>query len=291
MTKQQRTITRFLTAFTIAGFFIDGFGGASIEDFPAFKKSQVLSFDEKGSLLLLDLKRLGLLQHTSQEDLEKFLRLNREKNKSAASLLKDPYWIEKFGLEAKSFKATWYASNPYDLLPRDLQKAIHDKKIPKLPQQKLIKWLKENKSPESWIQALNAALTETTPDNLWRAAYGKKPFAKNGQFLKPIVVDQGDGQFLVQDGHIATDPKIIPTNSSVLLVVKIKGQDRIIKVKAADIGGAIKGHHVDLPIHTTPKSSRISSASKITFPRESIGNPSVLILVPSRQKTSLNPKA
>jgi hypothetical protein len=73
-------------------------------------------------------------------------------------------------------------------------------------------------------------------------------------------------------------------------VVKIKGQDRIIKVKAADIGGAIKGHHVDLPIHTTPKSSRISSASKITFPRESIGNPSILILMPSRQKTSLNPK-
>jgi hypothetical protein len=89
------------------------------------------------------------------------------------------------------------------------------------------------------------------------------------------VIDRGNGSFEVRDGHIATDPRVIPTNAEVLLLVKINGEDRVLKVKATDIGGAIKGHHVDLPIELSPGATR--TLPHVIFPH-ALRNPSVQIL-------------
>jgi 3D (Asp-Asp-Asp) domain-containing protein len=234
-----------------------------------------------------DMARLGLLQRASQSDIEELLTYQGESGKSLAQILREPVWLQRLGLSADSFKATWYAANPYDLLPVDLQIAIRKTQKPFESRTHINKWLAAINAPARWVQAVDLALIETTPINLWRASRGQKPFAKNGQYLQPIVVEKERGIYEVRDGHIATDPSIIPTNSHVLLSVKVNGKYHLIKVKASDIGEGIKGHHVDLPIAVKP---RYTKNHAIQFPGKYIGNPNVLILVPQK-KVSRGQKA
>ena len=59
----------------------------------------------------------------------------------------------------------------------------------------------------------------------------------------PLVVDHGlgrSGRFEVRgSAHIATDPAVIPTMSEVLILVRIDGKDRVLRVTAADTGAAM----------------------------------------------------
>lgn len=234
---------------------------------------------------LSELERLGLLSQAPEGTLEDLLAYQRRTGKTLAEILRDPSWSERLGLTSEIFKATWYAANPFELLPPDLRKAIRRRKTPFRSRNDVWQWCRQEKAPSAWRKALKAALVETTPHNLWRASRGQKPYARNGEFLEPIVRDLGRGQFEIREGHIATDPKIIPTNSEVLLLVKINGEDKLLRVKATDIGSKIRGRHVDLPIHLGPENEHFPHTR---FPRE-VRNPFVQILKPMLPANASNP--
>lgn len=229
-----------------------------------------------------ELFNLGLGQTLEKEAIADLVEYRRVTGKNLAQVLKEQAWSNKLGLSAGAFKATWYISNPFDLLPKDLQAAIRAQKTPFKSRAQVWDWCRARRAPNTWKKALKAALVETTPYNLWRASRGQKPYAKNGEFLQPIVVEKGQNVLEVRHGHIATDPRIIPTGTTVFLVVKINGQERILKVKAADIGGGIKGRHVDLPITLNPANKGI--LPDVRLPRSQIGNPTVQILIPTLSK-------
>lgn len=271
----------------MAAFLIVGLGGASIVG-PTFDLPvRRIVIDPLASQTLKDLIRVGLLPKTSQASLDELLTYQSSSGKSLAAILREPIWLERLSLTANTFKATWYASNPFELLPTDLQFAIRKSKNPFESRSQIKRWLQNSKAPQRWVDAMNKALIETTPENLWRASRGKRPYAKNGQYLQPIVVEKSDGQFETFDGHIATDPNIIPTNSRVLILVRINGKERILKVKATDIGQAIKGRHVDLPISLRPRPSKNHA---FLFPGKYIRNPTIVILSPAK-KVSRDRKA
>jgi 3D (Asp-Asp-Asp) domain-containing protein len=235
------------------------------------------------------LSRLGLENKIDQDALADLIEYQHTTGKTFSQVLREPAWASKFGYTTEQFKATWYISNPFELLPVDLQEAIRVKKTPFRTRAQVWDWCKSRRAPVTWKKALKAALIETTPLNLWRTAHGAKPYAKNGEFLKPIVVERAGGIYEVKDGHIATDPRIIPTNSEVLLLIKVNGQERILKVKATDIGGGIKGKHVDLPIYLNANGR--NSLPNVLLPKKQISNPVVQILIPQRVKPNPNQKA
>jgi len=279
---------RSFAVFITAGLIV-GFGGASIvEPLPLpLDMSRHLTMDPIGTQTVKDMARVGLLRQLSQASVEELLSYQVQSGKSLSEILREPKWLKRLGLSASRFKATWYASNPFDLLPVDLQIALRRTSKPFKTRPQIAQWLRSKKAPARWVKAVDLALVETTPENLWRASRGKKPYAKNGQYLQPIVIEKEPGNFDVRDGHIATDPRVIPTNSRILILVRINGQERILRVKATDIGEAIKGRHVDLPIAIRPRYGKTHS---IEFPSDYIHNPSVLILSPSR-KVNLDRKA
>ena len=218
---------------------------------------------------------------------DNLLTYQRRTGRSLAQILREPFWAASLGLASTSFKATWYAANPFDMLPKDLQVAIRETKEPFKSRSEIEKWCEALNAPEHWRSSLNFALIETTASNLWRAARGLRPFTKNGQFLEPIVIERGGGVFDVNEGHIATDPAIIPTGSTVLMLVRVGGKDRLLRVKATDIGSAVRGEHVDLPIQIRPKNSAPLTAP-IRFPKEYIRNSSVLIFTPAKLDAMAN---
>jgi len=236
-----------------------------------------------------DMARLGLETTLDKEALNDLAEYQRITGKTLAQVLREPGWAAKFGFSTTQFKATWYIANPYELLPADLQQAIRNKKTPFKTNAQVWEWCRSKKAPAAWKKALKTALVETTPHNLWRASRGQQPYVKNGEFLKPIVIEHAEGIYEVKDGHIATDPRIIPTNTVVLMLVKVDGKERILKVKAADIGGAIKGKHVDLPIHLDIASKGI--LPNVLLPKEYIRNPVVQILIPKSAKVNPSRKA
>jgi hypothetical protein len=222
-----------------------------------------------------------LLKIVSESSIEKMLAFQKKSGQSLAKMLKDPNWQKELGIASYQFKSTWYASNPYDLLPPDLQLAIKQGRIPMNSSNQILEWCRVNRAPKLWIQAFKTSLRETTPANLVRAAQGLRPYAKNGQLLEPVVIEKGRGRFEVQSGHIATDPRIIPTNSDVIMIIRLNGRDRLMRVKATDTGGAIRGYHVDLPIQFKSRTD-LRHTPHITFPKEYIGNPTVTILMPGK---------
>lgn len=276
----KNSIVRSTVVFVMAAFVIVGFGGASIVGpLPLDLTTRQFIADPAGTNTLNELAHLGLLKNLQEKAIEELLTYQNTSGKSLAEVLHDRKWLQKLGIVGSTYKATWYAANPFDLLPVDLQISIRKTQTPFYNRAHIKKWLKAVHAPDRWKTALDLALIETTPINLWRASRGERPYAKNGQYLQPIVVEKATGAFEVRDGHIATDPRIIPTNTKLLLVVRINGQERIIKVKATDIGEAIKGRHVDLPIAIKPRYTRNHS---IVFPGEYIRNPEVLILFPGK---------
>lgn len=255
--------------------------GASFVGAPPLIGHETFRPDAAATKTLRELNRLGILRRATEPAVEQLLTHQRRTGKSLAQLLKEPFWVSRLGLSAVRFKSTWYAANPFDMLPKDLQAAIRQRKEPLRGRSDLERLVRELDGPSYWRSAIRYALVETTASNLWRAARGLRPFTKNGQFLEPIVVEKGGGVYDVRDGHIATDPKEIPTGTTVLMVVRIGGKDRLLRVKATDIGHAVRGRHVDLPIHIRPKKSADPGAP-IRFPKEYIRNASVLILMPGR---------
>ncbi len=223
---------------------------------------------------LKELERLRLLDRLPSHVLGDLIDHQWETGQSLAQILRDPEWCKKIGFTTTEFKCTWYVANPYQLLPVGLQDAIRKRKTPLYSRVQVWQWCRANKFPSVWRDALSAALIETTPQNLWRASHGKRPFANNGQFLEPIVVDYGKGNIEVREGHIATDPKVIPTNSTVYLLLRVNNVDKILKVRAADIGSGIRGTHVDLPVHVGPGARRLP----YTVMPKAIRNSSVQIL-------------
>jgi len=264
-----------------AGFCLVNLVGASIvgDQIITDGMNTYMHYDVQATETLKELNHLGLLQHSTQPAVEDLLEYQRKSGKSIAQILKNPVWCHRLGLSSVTFKATWYVANPFELLPKDLQRAIKQRKTPFTTKNHVWQWCCVHNVPEIWRKALDAALIETTPYNLWRASRGQRPYTKNGQYLEPIVVDYGRGHFDVRDGHIATDPSVIPTNTEMLLVMRIKGEDRILRVKAADVGEAVKGRHVDLPIQV----SRESRTMPYTLlPAKYIQNPYVRILMVGR---------
>lgn len=78
---------------------------------------------------------------------------------------------------------------------------------------------------------------------------------------------------------MATDPRVIPTGSDRFVLLQIGGVDYVLKVRAADVGAAVKGKHVDLPIQVYPEALKLPGTR---LPREYIRNPTVQILQPRR---------
>ncbi|MCB4755971.1 MAG: hypothetical protein LHV69_02895 [Elusimicrobia bacterium] len=249
--------------------------------------NQTPFYDLRSQQTLKDLERLGLKNRLKEKTLNDLLYYQFHTGSSLPQTLKQPEWAAKLGLTPHAFKVTWYISNPFEVLPRGLQRALRKRAAPFQSATQMMAWSRVNKFPPQWREALKAALIETTPENLLRAAQGKRPYAKNGKFLKPIVIDHGEGNFEVQDGHIATDPRVIPTNSDVYLLLKVNGVDRILKVRAADVGGKIRGRHVDLPIHVGPSAQPMPDTH---LPCE-IRNPQVFILMPTPPRVSRGQKA
>ena len=250
----------------MAAFFITGLVRGSFES--ASGKDARFLYPEVRTArnnTLRDLDHLRLLKSIPSLTLADLLDYQSETGKSLPTILRDPLWSKRLGLNSREFRATWYAINPFQLLPPGLKLAIEKKKIPFHTRADIHSWARANQFPLSWRRALEKALVETTPANLWRASRGHRPYANNGEYLEPLVVDHGNGHFEIRDGHIATDPKVIPTNSEVILVLRIQGQDRLIRAKATDIGGAIKGAHVDLPVQLSRKSQPLPHTR---FPKE-----------------------
>jgi len=262
-----------------AGILIAGIGWASL--FGALLLHSIFSPETHvghySKNTINELNRLGLLANLSEEGLIRLIDYQESGQKTLAQILRVPEWRKFLGLSSRKFKATWYVENPFDLLPVDLQKAIKKRKIPFKFRLHVWQWCQKHKVSKNWQKALYAALIETTPHNLWRASRGQRSITTNGQFLEPIVIEHKGGVLEIKDGHIATDPRVIPTNSVVLLLVKINGIDRVLRVKATDTGAAIKGHHVDLPIHMGPGSIPFPHTR---LPKEKIRNRSVEILTP-----------
>lgn len=246
-----------------------------------------IPLDSKASLRIKktkqDLEYLGLADKLSVKEVSELIEYQVVTGKNLPQVLRDETWLNRFGLTSKTFKATWYVANPFDLLPLDLKIALQNHKKPIKNKAQLMAFCRKHKNPKSWKKPLKLALIETTPSNLWRTAQGKRPYARNGEFLEPIVMEKKKGVLEIRDGHIAIDPKIIPLNSEVFLIAKLDGRERILKVKASDTGGAIKGRHVDLPIHLAPGTQTLPY---IRFPKEKIGNASVEILMPMKSKKS-----
>jgi hypothetical protein len=277
-------IIRTVACFVLAGTLVVGLGSASVlGPIPFLPNGPIYRLDNGATAALTDLNRLGLLQHIPQTSLEDLLQFQKTSGKSLAQIFKDPMWAKKLGFNATPFKATWYAANPFDLLPTDIQVALQRTKDPLYTRKDLKAWCKMNKAPERWHQAFKVALVETTVYNLWRASKGLSSVVRNGEAIQPIVVERPRDIIEVFDGHIATDPAVIPTNSIVYILVKIEGKDRLLKVKAADTGEAIRGKHIDLPIHFRPRPNKI--LPYIRFPKEKISNPTVLILTPAPKKS------
>jgi len=268
-------------AIVLSALMAVNFGAASLPVAPMVMPTDLLRIDPTATQTLKELNRLGLLRNAPQSSVENLLTYQRRTGRPLAQILRDPFWVATFGLNATHFKATWYAANPFDMLPKDLQVAIRETKEPIKSRSQAEKWLDEIKAPDHWKSAIGFALIETTASNLWRAARGLRPFTKNGQFLEPIVVERGGGVYDVREGHIATDPAVIPTGTTVLMLVRVGGKDRLLRVKATDIGSAIRGVHVDLPIQIRPKGSANPTAP-IRFPKEYIRNSSVVIFLPGK---------
>ncbi len=266
----------------MAGFLVVSLGGASIVG-PIFPAAPLRTFlpDKDATQQLQQLRHLGFLARLNEEQTEDLLTELSVNHASLGRLLAHPEWQKRLGFSAQTFRATWYASNPFDLLPLDLQIAIKRSKQPFRTTAEIKMWCKSQHAPDRWMVAFNKALVETTPINLWRASRGKKPYAKNGQYLQPIVVEKNAGVFDVIDGgHIATDPRIIPTNTKLWLLVQIQGQERLIRVKATDIGGAIRGQHVDLPVSL--KSHATAREHGFYFPNKRLRNPTVVLFIPKK---------
>jgi 3D (Asp-Asp-Asp) domain-containing protein len=241
--------------------------------------------DRRARDVVHELHRLELLTQLSPKTVTDLIDYQWHSGKTLAEILRDPVWCTRLGLSGDEFKATWYMSNPYDLLPADLQHAIKQHPEPFPSKKHLMQWCHATKAPHVWRQAIDLALIETTARNLWRASQGLGSYAKNGEFIEPIVIDHGNNRLEVRDGHIATDPSVIPTNSMVLLVVKINGEDRVLRVKASDIGSAIRGRHVDLPIHLSQDAGKMPYT---LFPKE-VSNMTVKILMPIQVMARANP--
>ncbi len=257
----------FFLVSAVMGSFVGALSnGEVLRSYPNFGRSRES---------VRELTRLGLLEKMSPDLVAELLDYQWQSGKSLAQILQDPVWCHKIGLYKNEFKVTWYLSNPFDVLPPALKKAIHERKQPFRSRTHVFEWSRANKMPKIYRDALYKALIETTPENLWRAAQGQRSYAKNGEFLEPIVIEHGRGTYEVRDGHIATDPRVIPTNQEMLLLVKVNGVERILRVKATDIGGAIKGKHVDLPIKISPEFT--DTFPNVLFPT-AVSNPSVQIL-------------
>ncbi len=285
-TIKQRALWRTCGAFFTVGFLLLQFPSASLT--PTWSPEEQIRYGDMRTRKTLDeLDHLGLRPHLKDYVLRELLYFQKKSGKSLAETLREPEWANKLGLSSGQYKVTWYIANPFELLPRGLQTEIKERNTPLRSRSQIMKWAKLSHFSESWRRALKAALIETTPENLWRASRGKRPFAKNGRFLEPIVVDHGNGKFEVRDGHIATDPRVIPTNTEVLLLVRINGEDRILKVRAADIGGGVRGKHVDLPIHVGPETKPMPD----TRLPEEIRNRRVHILTPVRYRINRGQKA
>ncbi|MFN0118248.1 MAG: 3D domain-containing protein [Elusimicrobiota bacterium] len=295
MVKQNNKWVHSSIGFVILALILVGLSGASIEVPVMPHEPEILAqefkFDAQSTGLIEKLDQLGLLSRLNEDRLDEFLELQINTKRSLAQILNDKEWQKELGLTSNRFLATWYVANPFEMLPVEIQKGIKKVSVPFKTRRDISRWLEQIKAPSIWTKAIEVALVETTPQNLWRASRGLRPYAKNGQFLEPIVIDHGKGKIETREGHIATDPRVIPTNSKVILLVRVKGKDHVLKVKAADIGQAIKGYHVDLPVHMSkPK----NPMPYLRLPREYLHNPTVQILIPkqrSRIKTSLNRKA
>lgn len=270
--------------FILAGSLLMGLGGASIVGPNGPTPGKILRIDPVGSAFLKELEHLGFLRHAPQQEIESLLNYHRATGKTLAQILREPEWAARLGFASTRFKATWYAANPFDLLPAELQKAIRARSTPFQNRKDINRWLAAQKAPDAWYRAIKVALVETTPINLWRAGRGLRPYAKNGQFLEPIVIEKNKGIYEVRHGHIATDPRIVPTNTEVILLVRVDGAERVLRVKASDVGQAIRGRHVDLPIYIKPGSQ--VAVRQIRFPKEYVRNPTVQILQPI---SSVNP--
>jgi hypothetical protein len=269
---------------------------ASLPSGPRPVPAEPLRLDPNATQTLRELNRLGLLRNAPPGAIDKFLTYQRRTGRTLPQIMRERFWATSLGLAPVQFRATWYAANPFDLLPKDLQVAIRETEVPFKSRKDLEKWCDASNAPEHWRSSLKFALIETTASNLWRAARGLRPFTKNGQFLEPIVIERGGGVFDVKEGHIATDPAVIPTGSKVLMLVRVGGKDRLLRVKATDIGSAVRGEHVDLPIQIRPKGSAPLTAP-IRFPKEYIRNSSVIIFTPgtaeakNQAKAKIKPKA
>jgi hypothetical protein len=287
MNTQSRGTTRRIawrTAFisVMAGFLIVSLGGASIVGpISPVTPPRVFHPDLGATQQLQQLRHLGFLSRLHESDVEALLTELEAPHATLGRILVRPEWQKRLGFSAQTFKATWYAANPFDLLPLDLQIAIRREKQPFRTTTDIKMWCKAQHAPTRWIDAFEKALVETTPTNLWRASRGKKPYAKNGQYLQPIVVEKKTGVLDVIDGgHIATDPRVIPTNTKLWLLVQVQGQERLIRVKATDIGGAIRGRHVDLPVSL--KSHATAKNHSFYFPSKHLHNPNVVLFIPKK---------
>lgn len=236
--------------------------------------SQIINLTQS---TLRDLERLGLTQNVPEEILSDLLQYQLNNGLTLGQILRESEWCNKLGLRTEPFKATWYIANPFDLLTPGLQEAIRKRPEPFKSRAHLWQWCRSQNISKAGRQALWAALIETTPVNLWRAAKGLRPYTKSGAYLEPIVIDQGRGHVRIRDGHMATDPRVIPTGSKRLILLQINGIDYVVKVKAADVGAAVRGRHVDLPIYLNPSRSPLPETR---LPHEYIRNPTVLILTP-----------
>src|ERR1044071_9034212 len=184
----------FFLISAVMGSFVGSLStGEIFRSFPGLGKSREA---------VRELERVGLLGRLTPELTAQLLDYQWETGKNLAQILQDPVWCNRLGLSKNNFQVTWYLSNPYEVLPVALQKAIREKKTPFRSRAHVFEWCRVNGMPRVYRDALYKALIETTPENLWRAAHGQKPFAKNGEFLEPIVVDRGSGFFEGRDGHI-----------------------------------------------------------------------------------------
>lgn len=275
-TKINHRIRSLMRSSTLGLFLVILIGGSLVANLSVEHRRMAKEAKDKANQTLKDLNRLGLMEGLKSEQIAELVEYQWQTGKTLGQILKEPYWSSALKLKTNEFKVTWYMSNPFQLLPKGLQDAIRKRKSPFKSREQVWDWCNDKKFPLSWKKALKSALVETTPNNLWRASRGQRPFAHNGEYLRPIVIDHGQGLLEVKDGgHIATDPKVIPLNSEVFLVVKIKGEEKILKVIAGDIGGGIKGNHIDLPIYLNPHSKPMPHTE---YP-SAIRNPNATILM------------
>jgi hypothetical protein len=181
-------------------------------------------------------------------------------------ILDDPEQMHKLGLVTQDFRATWYLANPYDLLPTGLQNAIRQRKTPLKSRRQSFDWLNAINAPRAWKKALRKAFVETTADNLWRASRGKAPYAHNGEILKPVAIQSPTGELILQQGDIATDPRVIPPNSDVLLIIQAGDHREFVLARAADRGSGVRGHHIDIPIRLEPRLNAV--LPHLSFPKQ-----------------------